>query len=162
MQIHNDIEISSPDFTDPRVMAMDVKIYGFNVRIVNGYAPTEADGTDQQKLMFYSTLNKAIAKTQKKQKLIVVGDFNATTNISQKRCFFDGKKFITDDSCNDNGNRLKSFCRNHQLCISNTFFKHRMIHRYTWYSNDGKTRKIIDYILTKPFVQKYMLNCRVY
>ena len=84
MRIHEDIEISSPDFTDPRVMAMDVKLHGFNVRIVNGYAPTEADGTDQQKLMFYSTLNKAIAKTQKKQKLIAVGDFNATAT-SHKR-----------------------------------------------------------------------------
>ena len=47
VRIHEDIEISSPDFTDPRVMAMDVKLHGFNVRIVNGYAPTEADGTDQ-------------------------------------------------------------------------------------------------------------------
>ena len=162
IRIHNDINISSPDFTDPRVMAMDIKVHGFNIRIVNGYAPTEADGTEQQKLLFYSSLNKALVKTQKKQKLIVVGDFNATTSVSGKRCFFDGKKIVVDNSCNDNGNRLKLFCRTHELCISNTFFKHRMIHRYTWYSNDGRTRKIIDYILTEPFVQKYMTDCRVY
>ena len=52
VRIHNDIEISSPDFTDPRVMAMDVKIYGFNVRIVNGYAPTEADGATKAYVLF--------------------------------------------------------------------------------------------------------------
>ena len=46
--------------------------------------------------------------------------------------------------------------------ISNTHFKHRMLHRYTWYSNDGKTRKIIDYILAEEYVQQYMTNCRVY
>ena len=143
-------------------MSIDVKIHGFNIKIVNGYAPTEADGTDQQKLLFYSTLNKALVKTQKKQKLIVVGDFNATTSISKKRCFFGGKKVITDAICNDNGNRLKLFCRINELCMANTFFKHRMIHRYTWYSNDGKTSKILDYILTEPFVQNYMTNCRVY
>lgn len=162
IRIHKDIDISSPDFTNPRVMAIDLKLHGFNVRIVNCYAPTEADGTDQQKTIFYSSLNKAIVKTQKKQKLIVMGDFNATTSISQRRCFFDGKKILTDPSCNDNGNRLKSFCRTNELCVSNSFYKHRMIHRYTWYSNDGKTRKVLDYILTEPYVQKYMTNCRVY
>jgi len=45
--------------------------------------------------------------------------------------------------------------------MSNTYFKHRITHKYTWYSNNGKTRKI-DFILTEPFVQKYMTNCRVY
>ena len=84
IRTHKDIEISSPEITDPRIMSIDVKIHGFNIKIVNGYAPTEADGTDQQKLLFYSTLNKALVKTQKKQKLIVVGDFNATTSIRKK------------------------------------------------------------------------------
>jgi len=37
-----------------------------------------------------------------------------------------------------------------------------MFHKYTWYGNDGKTRKKIDFILTEPFVQKYMTNCRLY
>ena len=143
-------------------MAIDLKVNGFNIRVVNGYAPTEADGTEQQKLIFYSNLNKAIIKTQKKQKVIVAGDFNATTSISHKRCFFDGKKIITDPLCNDNGNRLKTFCRIHELCISNTFYKHRMIHRDTWYSNDAKTHKVYGYIHTEPYVQKYMTNCRVY
>eukprot|EP00111_Clytia_hemisphaerica_P021062 TCONS_00062083-protein len=111
-------------------MAIYLKVNGFNIRVVNGYAPTEADEPDQQKLVLYSNLNKAIVKTQKKHKLIVVGNFNATTTISNKRCFFDGKKIITVPLCNDNGNRLKAFCRIHVLCISITFFKHRMIHRY--------------------------------
>ena len=99
-------------------MAIDLKVNGFNIRVVNGYAPTEADGTEQQKLIFYSNLNKAIIKTQKKQKVIVAGDFNATTSISHKRCFFDGKKIITDQLCNDNGNRLK-----HSVVFTNSVFR---------------------------------------
>ena len=49
VRIHIDIDISTPDFSDPLVMAIDLKVNGFNIRVVNGYAPTEADGTEQQK-----------------------------------------------------------------------------------------------------------------
>ena len=58
--------------------------------------------------------------------------------------------------------RLKQFCRTHSLNISSTFFKHRLLHRNTWYSNDKKTRKIIDYIITESYIQQYMIDCRVY
>jgi len=60
-------------------------IHGFDIRVVNKYAPAVANETEQQKLAFYSTFKKAIIKTQKKQKLNFVGDFNATTSISKKQ-----------------------------------------------------------------------------
>lgn len=162
IRIDPNIEINSPNINDARVMGIDLKINGFNIRVVNAYAPTETSGTTSQKQSFYSLLSKAIQKNHKHQKLIVLGDFNATTSIAKHRCFFDGKKIITDPECNDNGDRLKSFCRSNLLHMSNTFFKHRMLHRYTWYSNDGITRKVIDYILVEKYVQNYMTDCRVY
>ena len=143
-------------------MGIDLKIHGFNIQVVNVYAPTEATGTESQKENFYSSLKKATEKTQKHQKLIVLGDFNVTTHIAKLRCFYDGKKIVTDSDYNDNGSRPKSFCRSHQLSMSKTFFKHRMLHKYTWYSNDGKTRKIIDYILVEKYIHQYMTNCRVF
>ena len=36
-----------------------------------------------------------------------------------------------------------------------------MLHRYTWYSNDDKTRKILHYVLTESYVQQYISDCRV-
>ena len=36
-----------------------------------------------------------------------------------------------------------------------------MLHCYTWYSNDGRTRKIIDYVLAERYVQQYITDCRV-
>lgn len=33
--------------------------------------------------------------------------------------------------------------------------------RYTWYSGDGITRKVIDYVLLEPFTQQYVNNCFV-
>ena len=161
VRVHPDVEIQTPDYYEPRVMAMNIRVHGFNLRIVNGYAPTEANGSESQKQQFYSHLKKAAVTTEKHQKLIVVGDFNATTSIAKYRCSYDGKNIIQDSDCNDNGDRLKSFCRSHQLSISSTFFKHRLLHRYTWYSNDGKTRKIIDYVLVESYVQQYVTDCRV-
>ena len=44
IKVHPDIEISTPDVLDPRVMA----IHGFNIRVVNGYSPTNCDGSEYQ------------------------------------------------------------------------------------------------------------------
>ena len=75
--------------------------------------------------------------------------------------FFDGIKVVEDQFCNDNGNRLKRFCRSKKLYIAATFFKHRRLHRYTWYSNDGRTRKVIDNVLAERYEQQYITDCRV-
>ena len=36
-----------------------------------------------------------------------------------------------------------------------------MIDRYTWYSNDKKTNKINDYVLTEKYIQQYVIQCIV-
>ena len=143
-----------------RLMSASLSIHGFKLKVIVAYAPTDCT-KDHQKQSFYCELNK-LTKTRdhKKQKILVIGDFNATTDIASKRCYFDGKKFVHHNS-NNNGERLINFCRSNKLNISNTFFKHRRIHRITWYSNDGKTCKILDYVLAEKFVQQYITNCRV-
>ena len=143
-------------------MGIDLKVNGFNLRVVNAYSPTDCDGTPEQKRKFYSDLTKACHVSSKHQKLLIGGDFNATTDIAKYKSNFDGKKPIADDKFNDNGQRLNQFCRNHKLNISSTFFKHKLLHRYTWYSNDKKTKKILDYILCEQYLQQYITNCRVY
>ena len=155
------ITFEDPDFSDPRLMALNIEINGFKIRLVNCYAPTNCDGTDHQKDLFYRMLRKASKKQYKHQKLIVNGDFNATTSVSLKQCYFDGKKVIEDDLCNDNGFRLKSFCKEFQLCISQTYFDQPLENRYTWYSGDQKTKKVIDYVLIEPYAQNYVNKCFV-
>lgn len=162
IRVDKDIEINDPDFNEPRVMGINLKVHGFNLRIVNAYSPTDCDGTVEQKRKFYSDLNKACQTNNKHQKLLVAGDFNATTEVARYKSNFDGRKPIADKNFNDNGQRLKQFCRSHHLNISSTFFKHKLLHRYTWYSNDRKTKKILDYVLCEQYLQQYMTNCRVY
>ena len=141
-------------------MALIMTINGFKLQWVNGYAPTDCDGTENQKNEFYRTLRKACER-EKKQKIIITGDFNATTSVSLSQSYFDGNQVIIDPICNDNGSRIKSLCRSSKLCMIQTYFDYPINERYTWYSGDKKTKKVLDYVLVEPFVQQYIKDCRV-
>ena len=62
-----EITFEDPDIADPRMMAMNIKVKGFNIRLVNGYAPTNCYGTDNQKDTFYRMAKKACMKNLKSQ-----------------------------------------------------------------------------------------------
>ena len=155
------ISVDEPDYSDPRVLGINVCIYGFKTRFVNVYSPTNIDGTANQKDEFYRKVKKACDLKRKHHKLIVLGDFNAQTSVAYKQCLFDVKTIIEDNECNDNGNRLKHFCRYKELCMPQTHFNHPVEERYTWFSNDGKTKKILDYVLVEKYVQQYISECAV-
>ena len=157
-----DITHEDPDILDPRIIAMNITIKGYSIRLVNAYAPTNCDGSDSTKDAFYRMLGKASKKQQKNQKLVINGDFNATTSISTKLCYYDGRSIVEDSLCNDNGLRLKQYCQEKALCISQSYFDHPSEQRYTWYSGDGKTRKVIDYALVEVYTQQFMEQCEVY
>ena len=156
----DDIDISEPDIKNPRILALNLVVHGFNVRLVNGYSPTNCNPSENKKDEFYNQLRKACTKKKKNQKLIVAGDFNAKTELAMKKCCYDGTSIVDDEDCNGNGTRLKNFCRKHKLCISSTFFAHSPENRYTWYSPDGRTTRVNDYILAEKYVQDYITDCK--
>ena len=75
--------------------------------------------------------------------------------------FFDGLKVIEDNNCNDNGYRFKSFCRERGYCLPQPYYDHPREERYTWFSSDGRTKKVLDYVLLEPFAQQYVTQCSV-
>ena len=110
--------------------------------VVVVYAPTnEASPTDKDE--FYQTPESAMLLNKTTDLVICLGDFNAVTGF---RCttsspvgpFWSG-------SPNDNSDRLVSFCKGAQLRIAGSWFRRKDIHRYTWFSNDGRTCKEIDH-----------------
>ena len=49
---------------------------------------------------------------------------------------------------NDNSEKLLSFCVSHDLLIGGTWFRHRLVHRYTFNPPDQQMRKkMLDHIL---------------
>jgi len=94
---------------------------------------------------------------------VILADMNATTDLALKKSRFDGSNINSnyiDHISNDNGERLINYCKTNGLCISNTFFKHPNIHRYSWYSGT-RIRKVLDYILAEKHLQECMTDCRI-
>ena len=65
---------------------------------------------------------------------------------------------------NDNGDRIKELCQEKGLCIANTYFKHRDIHKYTWYrrTREGEIldKSLIDFVLVSKSVMNRMKDVR--
>ena len=53
-------------------------------------------------------------------------------------------------------------CNMHDLVITNTLVQRKEVHKYTWYSNDGRTRKMLDYIIVSRRWRSSITNCRTY
>ena len=62
IKLDPEITVCEPDVCDPRVMAVNIKLFGFSIRVITCYSPTESDGSPLQKDEFYRTLRKAINK----------------------------------------------------------------------------------------------------
>ena len=69
VKVDPEITVSEPDVSEPRVMAVNIKLFGFNLRVITCYSPTNIDGSPMQKDNFYRTVRKAITKKKNTKKL---------------------------------------------------------------------------------------------
>ena len=87
------------------------------------YAPTQQAATGIKEA-FYRDLHNALQQVGSKDKLLILGDFNARVGRG-----FELRKGVLDrhviGNRNDNGRLLLEFCSEHQLVISNTLFQQK-------------------------------------
>ena len=116
--------------------------------VIVSYAPTNL-AKDNVKHGFFSAVADTIASVSRHDMTIALGDYNATVSSStQSRAASSGVIGpVSPDNTNDNGDRLVQMCATHGLAIANTWFPRKRIHQYTWLSNDGRTKKMIDHIM---------------
>ena len=93
--------------------------------------------------------------------VFLLGDFNAQVGRNRDRWYPSLGKFGVGKE-NSNGYRLLQFCRYNNLVITNTVFGHKMTHKLTWYSRDGKTANLIDYVIVNRRLAGLIQNTRVY
>ena len=60
-------------------MALKLTVYGFMIRAVIGYSPTNVDENFRKKEEFYKNLKKASESLDRHRQLVFIGDFNAET-----------------------------------------------------------------------------------
>ena len=128
-----------------RIAVLRLKGAAKNISVVQVYAPDSAR-SEEECDEFYFTLQSVIDQIHKKDVLIVMGDFNAIVGMDNT-----GRSDIMGTfghgKLNARGERLLDFCRENELFLTNTIFKHRHRRKVTWRSPDGKTENMIDYIL---------------
>jgi len=127
--------------------------------VIVAYAPTES-ASRSSKEDFYSQLEALILTCGKSDLVLVLGDFNAVSGTSR----LPGGDSVLgpwgSGQPNDNSDLLLAFCRSHRLSITGSWFRRKDIHRLSWLSNDGHTKKEIDHILTSK--RNAIHQCRVY
>ena len=129
---------------------------GLSVIVV--YAPTE-EAESNVKDAFYAQLEAVTAIIPPHDQLLVLGDFNAVSG-TERLGYEDVIGNFGSGYSNDNSHRLISFCCTFGLSIMGSWFRRLDIHRHTWISNDGHTRKEIDHILCRD--RRDIHSCRVF
>ena len=146
-----------------RILLIRAKVSGIRLSLVSAYAPCE-DKSESMKQLFYNNLRQTLKKVKKNYpsyKLLIGADMNATIgNESNNQWTYLGK-FNDDLPTNDNGTRTLSFCQDFNLFILNSLFAMPAIHRHTWYSPTGFSKRI-DYIMAEWHIKRSATNCRVY
>ena len=115
--------------------------------VIVAYAPTE-DSDNDVKDNFYNQLQSAVLSTPPHDQLVVLGDLNAVSGTSPQG-FENVVRPYGSKLANDNSFRLLTLCSTINLSILGSWFARKNIHRHTWISNDERTRKEIDHVLTK-------------
>ena len=146
-------DCTPPAVGTTRILTMRLDTTSGPVNIVSVYAPT-LTSSEEEKDKFYDELETCIKKTPASEHLVLLGDFNARVgadNSSWPCCigqFGVGK-------VNENGQRLLELCSLHDLCITNTFFLTKPIHRVSWRHPRSRHWHQLDLIITR----RSFLNC---
>ncbi|XP_068206279.1 craniofacial development protein 2-like [Palaemon carinicauda] len=126
-----------------RAISIRLRAASFNISIVQAYA------TDHDDAAFYSQLQETIDKVDKKDILIIQGDWNAKVD---KDALKDWKEFCgpsCNDMSNERGLRLLEFASYNNAVLANTLGEHKASQRWTWHAPNGIHHNQIDYILVQ-------------
>jgi len=140
-----------------RIIKLVVEMYGREFVVLGVYGPTE-DSPTNEKDIFMETLQEQIETVKANQELIIAGDLNGRTG---KRMNDSTVGPYGEDLTNENGERLIELCEFNNLRITNGFYRHKDIHKYTWTQEKRKLKSIIDYIITNNNSKMSIKDVRV-
>ena len=129
------------------------------ISLVSVYAPTEASDLTV-KDAFYATLESVVDQCPRRDTLIVLGDFNASTGTNR-----DGYETCVSPhgsgTMNQNSTKFLDLAISHGLRVAGSWFQCPQAHRWTCHSNASGVAKEIDHMLVNGR-WRMTHNCRVY
>ena len=141
-----------------RILKITMKLDKHNeTMILVVYGPSE-DETIKNKDNFWEELTEVTEEA--KGRLIILGDLNGRVGEKDEET---GETIghYGESVRNSNGKRLIDFCIMNDLVITNTFYEHKEIHRYTREVRSRGERSIIDYIMINKKYRKEVKDTRV-
>ena len=144
-----------------RVFPLKLRLQERPLCILQVYAPN----IESQYEAFQEEVEVALGKATSSESLVLLGEFNAHDNATWKGVI----EQHGDPDINKNGRCLLQFCATNGLCIMNTLFQHKRIHKYTWYRDSLGQRSLIDFVSFRRtcflpclmFVLKEGLSCQL-
>ena len=115
--------------------------------LLSAYAPT-LPSESETKDSFYQSLDEALRRIPKNDKIFLLGDFNA--RVAQNNTIWSGvlgRHGI--GQANANGMRLLTLCSEHNLTITNTIFQQKTKYKTSWMHPRSKHWHLIDYIIVR-------------
>ena len=125
--------------------------------IVQVYAPTE-DADEDDKDKFYDQLQDTIDDIPSHNIKLLIGDMNAQISNNRQGIEHVIGPHATSCKTNDNGERLILFCSMNNLCIGNTYFARKNIHKkYGDHQMDTQKMKSTISASTNDGVRQYKM-----
>ena len=151
--------MTSYTLTSERIMSVTFKTNTGLVTIIQVYAPDSSYDDDEIE-NFYKILQQKIDNIPKKSTIILIGDFNARVGTNDAESMPEVVGKYTLGETNERGLRLLQFCSVNKYVLTNTIYKHKPNRRFTWISQDGKTKSQTDLIITGQDNKKIIKDSR--
>ena len=142
----------------PRLLWVRIKLGITRVFLVAAYAPISSAGP-QELEKFWESVKETLDLAEGNERIIMCGDLNGW--VGTKRA---GLEAVLgphgDKRANDAGKPILDVCLEWNLLVSNTLFRHKDIHTYTWGRNDQKS--VIDMMLIDSRLRNTIMDTRAY